>query len=487
MIKQWIKKYQVLPVQVRASAWFLVCAFMQKGISAVTTPIFTRLFTTAEYGRYSVFDSWLNIVTVFVSFNLSSGVYIQGMVKFEEERKKYVSSIQGLSSALVVVWTIIYISFHNFWNGLFSLTTVQMLAMLLMIWTSSVFKFWSVGQRIDFKYRKLVLVTILVSLAKPALGIFLVLHAEDKVTVRILGLALVELVAYSGFFFSEMYQGKRFFDWKIWKYAFFFNLPLLPHYLSSMVLNSADRIMISRMVGEDTAGIYSLAYSVSLIMTMFNTALLQTIEPWLYKKIKANQLEELPKVAYPTFIMIAGVNIALIAFAPEIVSVFAPPEYYDAIYIIPPVAMSGYFMYAYSFFAAFEFYYEKTVYISTATVIGAVVNVILNFIFINIFGYYAAGYTTLFCYILYAVFHYCFMQKLSYYSLGNVHIYNTKIILTITAVFMAAGFLFLFTYRNSLLRYGFIVIFMVCLILWRKAIINAVRQIMSIRKNKDET
>ena len=485
MIKQWIKKYHALPVQVRASAWFLICAFMQKGISAVTTPIFTRLLTTTEYGQYSVFDSWLNIVTVFVSFNLSSGVYIQGMVKFEEERKKYVSSIQGLSSALVVVWTIIYISFHNFWNNLFSLTTVQMLAMLLMIWTSSVFKFWSVGQRVDFKYRKLVLVTILVSLAKPILGILLVCYAEDKVTARILGLVLVELVAYTGFFFSEMHQGKRFFDWKIWKYAFFFNLPLLPHYLSSMVLNSADRIMISRMVGEDTAGIYSLAYSVSLIMTMFNTALLQTIEPWLYKKIKVNQLEELPKVAYPTFIMIAGVNIALIAFAPEIVSVFAPPEYYDAIYIIPPVAMSGFFMFAYTFFAAFEFYYEKTGYISIATVIGAVVNIILNYIFIRVFGYYAAGYTTLFCYILYAVFHYCFMVKLCHDSLGDAHIYSTKILLAITAGFMIFGFLFLFTYQSIYLRYSMITFLIVCLIIRKKTVFNAVKQIILIRKNKD--
>lgn len=485
MLKKWINKYQELPVQVRASAWFLICAFMQKGISAVTTPIFTRLLTTTEYGQYSVFDSWLRIVTVFVSFNLSAGVYIQGMVKFEEQRKKYASAIQGLSFTLIFLWTIIYISFHDFWNNLLALTTVQMLAMFLMIWTSSVYNFWSVGQRMDFRYRKLVFVTLLVSFAKPVLGIFFVLHAEDRVTARILGLAFVELVAYSGFFFSEMYKGKTFFDWKIWKYAFLFNLPLLPHYLSGMVLNSADRIMISRMVGEDTAGIYSLAYSVSLIMTMFNTALLQTIEPWLYKKIKSNQLNELSKVAYPTFIIIAGVNIVMIAFAPEIVAVFAPPEYYDAIYVIPPVAMSGYFMFAYSFFAAFEFYYEKTGYISIATVVGAVANIILNYVFIRIFGYYAAGYTTLFCYILYAVFHYCFMRKLCHEFLGYVQIYSAKILLAITAGFMILGFLLLFTYQSVILRYSIIVVLAACLVIWRKKLILIVRQIIFIRNSKD--
>ena len=77
-----------------------------------------------------------------------------------------------------------------------------------------------------------------------------------------------------------------------------------------------------------------------MIMTMVNTALMQTIEPWMYKKIKSKQISDISKVAYPAFVVVAGVNILLIAFAPEAIAIFAPTEYYDAIYVIPPVAMS---------------------------------------------------------------------------------------------------------------------------------------------------
>lgn len=45
-------KYRSIPVQVKASLWFLICAFLQKGISFITTPIFTRLLSTSEYGQY---------------------------------------------------------------------------------------------------------------------------------------------------------------------------------------------------------------------------------------------------------------------------------------------------------------------------------------------------------------------------------------------------------------------------------------------------
>ena len=81
MIRKFWNRYKGFPVQVRASLWFLVCSFLQKGISVITTPIFTRLLSTAEYGRYNVFDSWLRIVTIFVSHHLYSGVYTQGLVK----------------------------------------------------------------------------------------------------------------------------------------------------------------------------------------------------------------------------------------------------------------------------------------------------------------------------------------------------------------------------------------------------------------------
>lgn len=64
VMNKWIKKYQGMPVQVKASFWFLICSFLQKGISVLTTPIFTRLLTTVEYGRYNVFNSvWIDGVT----------------------------------------------------------------------------------------------------------------------------------------------------------------------------------------------------------------------------------------------------------------------------------------------------------------------------------------------------------------------------------------------------------------------------------------
>ena len=454
--KQFIQKYRSLPIQIKASVCFLICGFLQKGISIITTPIFTRILATTEYGQYSVFSSWNGIISVITTLNLAAGMYIQGMIKFEKERDAYSSSLVGLTTTLILLWFVIYICFSSFWNACLSLTTVQMLAMFITIWLGMIFAFWSAAERVMMRYKNLVLLTISASIVNPIVCIISVLYAEDKVTARILGNTVVQFIAFSGLFLSIMFRGKKFFSAKYWKYALYFNLPLIPHYLSDTILRSSDRIMIANIIGNSEAGIYSLAYSVSQIMVIFNTALMQTIEPWLYKKIHEKRTAEIINIAYPTFFIITGVNVLLIALAPEVVSFFAPKEYYEAIYVIPPVAMSVFFMFLYAFFAVFEFYCEKTIYVMISTLTGAVTNIILNFIFIKTFGYRAAGYTTLACYAIYVGMHYSFMKKVCAQELKIPNPYNIRTICLITFIFLAIGFIFLATYDFPMVRYGLI-------------------------------
>lgn len=483
-MRKLLLKYKKIPVQVRASFWFLMCSFLQKGISLITTPVFTRILTTTEYGQYSVFNSWVQILTPIISLNLYSGVYSQGVVKFENDRNKYSSSLQGLSLTLISLWLVIYVAFHGFWNNLFSFTTVQGLAMFAMIWATGSFNFWSMNQRVDFKYQKLVILTIVVSIIQPIIGIILVTCSTDKVTARIVGIAVVQLLFYTGTFISQMVKGHKFLDKRYWGYALSFNIPLLPHYLSLTVLSSSDRIMIGSMCGDDKAGIYTLAYSLSQVMVMFNTALLQTIEPWIYRKLRDKKVTDIASVAYPSFIIIAAVNLILIMFAPEAIAIFAPEEYHEAIWIVPSVALSVVFMFMYTFFATFEFYYEKTKHVAVATIGGAILNIILNFIFIRIFGYVAAGYTTLMSYILFAILHYCFMCKVCKEKMEGIHPYKLRYILVISGGSMLLGFVFLLSYNAPLVRYGLIGVSVLLMVCFFKPIIAIVQKLLNLKKQE---
>ena len=482
ILRNIVERYKNLPVQMKASFWFLTCSFLQRGISFVTTPIFTRILSTAEYGEFSVFNSWLQIITPIISLNLYSGVYSQGVVKFDDDRDRFSSSLQGLSLTLIAFWSIVYFIFRSSINSMLTMTTVQFVSLIIMIWANGSFSFWSMDQRVDFKYKKLVLIIISVSIIQPIVGITVILNSDNKVISRIISIALIQLLFYFGTFISQMKKGKSFFNKRYWFYALKFNIPLIPHYLSLTILSASDRIMISNICGNNEAGIYNLAYSVSQIMVIFNTALLQTLEPWIYKKIKAGKINEISKIAYPSFLLIAGVNLLLIMFAPEVIAIFAPADYMEAIEIIPSVALSVFFMFLYTFFATFEFYYEKTKYIAFSTVIGAVLNIILNYIFIKKYGYIAAGYTTLISYILFAVMHYVSMQNICREKINGNYPYSTKAILILSCLSIFLGLIFLFLYKVKTLRYIVILLTFIIFILLRKKIIYILKAFISLKK-----
>lgn len=473
-----LKKYKELPVEIKAAFWFLIGTFFQKAMSMVSTPIFTRIMSAEEYGEYNVFNSWFLIVSIIVTCQLSAGVYTQGIVKFDSEKREFSSCMQGLTLTLVLLWTIIYTFMMDFWNKLFDLSTFQVYSMLFLSWMTSAYNFWAIEQRVDLRYRKMLCMTAFVIIAQPALCIFLVIKSTDKVSARILGMVIVSCFAYSYCFWNQIKSGKKIFIKHYWKYALSLCIPLIPHYLSQIIMSTSDRIMIDRIIGSKEAGIYSLAYSISQIMTIFNTGLMQTIEPWLYKKIKKGELKNISAIAYKSMVGIALVNILLIIFAPEVVRIFAPEEYYEAIWIIPPVAMSVYVSFMYAFFAVFEFYYEKTKYISFATLVGAVINIVLNYLLIPVFGYYAAGYTTLFCYIIYVVMHYYFMSKICKENLIDEIPYDKNVLISISFVFFVISFVILFTYKHYLVRYSIMIVLMLAIFIMRKRIISIIRRII---------
>lgn len=477
-------KYLCLPVNVKASVWFLVSAFFQRGILVITTPVFTRIMTTVEYGEFNVFYSWYGIITILVTLNLFFGVYVRGLIKFEKENRIFSSSMEGLTLTLTLGWFAIYLLFPGLFYKILSLNAQKMICMFVIIWTNSAFSFWAAEQRVNLKYKKLVTLSIISVVVTPIIQILLMNFIFNKVMARIYGLAVINVLLYTPLFVKQMKNGKLFYSAKYWKYALSFNIPLLPHYLSQTILNSADRLMINDMIGTGEAGIYSLAYSISQIMTIFNSSLMQTMEPWLYKKIRDKKTNEISQIAYSAFCLIAVVNLILIVIAPEVIVIFAPKEYYSAIWIIPPVAMSVFFQFLYTFFAVFEFYYEKTKYITIATMVGAVVNVILNYIFIKIYGYYAAGYTTLICFILYAVFHYIFMNKLIKQNHSNEKAYNLKVLLFISIIFLFLGFSILFTYNYPIIRYSVIIILILVMSVKYKILIKLLSKFVNIRKER---
>ena len=119
-----------------------------------------------------------------------------------------------------------------------------------------------------------------------------------------------------------------------------------------------------------------------------------------------------------------------------------------------------------------------------ASVIGALLNIILNYIFIKQFGYMAAGYTTLACFMVYSIAHYVLMRKVCRECCDGGYPYDTKKIVLITMPFLVFGFIFMVTYDFPVIRYGLAAVVVIVVIIMRKRIIGIVKNIMNLKKQK---
>ena len=87
---------------------------------------------------------------------------------------------------------------------------------------------------------------------------------------------------------------------------------LIPYFLSTTVLNQADRIMINNMVGSAEAGIYSVAYAIAMLMLLVNTAISDAFVPWMFRRLKNKEYKDIEPVTNKILVLVAAMNILVV-------------------------------------------------------------------------------------------------------------------------------------------------------------------------------
>lgn len=476
LIKKGMKSYKEMPITAKATLWFLICNIMQKGISLITVPIFTRMLSQEQYGQYSAYLSWLQIFTIICTFRLDFAVFNKAMSKFKMQRDRYTSAMQGLTSCLTLACFCVYLVFSKQINTLTELPTFIMIGIFCEIFFHAAFSFWSLRKRYEYHYRDVVFVTLLLSVLNPIIGVCAVTLSQNKGFARIVSCILVQASFGLVFYLINLYKGKKLVDLSFWKYALLFNIPLIPHYFSSYIIEHSDRIMIQKMCGLTFVALYSIAYNVGALVKIVTTSVNNAIIPWLYTQMEKKNFQAIEKQSIVMLGAIGVVVLGFILFAPELVYILAGEDYYDAIYVIPAVSVSSFFVFAYGILANIEFFYDLNKFTMYITAVGAILNLVLNFVMLPVFGYTAAAYTSLFSYIVAFAGHYIFVRHIVR-KRANVDIFSSNIYKMLLVGLVLSCFAALFLYQSTIIRYIFLSGLLLISVLKRKYIMSVLKTI----------
>lgn len=481
-MKSRLKKIKNAPVEVKASIAYTVCSIIQKSLSFITLPLFTRLLTTAQYGQYTIYASWMSIFAIFITLELPYGSFNTAMTNFKQDRNGYISSVQTICTLLMLVALVIYLPFHEFLNKFLELPTLLVVIMFIEILFQSSFSFWCGKKRFEYKYISIIIITLLITILSPILATVFIVNSEEKGYARILGYSFVTILFGFVLYCLNFIRGRKPFAKEYWKYALTFNLPLLIYYISQMIFSQSDRLMISHLCGVEKVGIYGVAFNLSIMLTFVINSINNAYTPWVYKKIDDKRPSDNKKVSIYIAILMAVSLTMLIWVAPEIIYIMAGNAYMEAIWIVPPVAGSVFLLLYAGYFTNIEFLYKKKMSLIIASVIPALVNIVLNYVFIRKFGYIAAGYTTFISYVLFAFMNYLFIYRYVKKGADLYGLFSLKYLLLILTGFIAVNLIGMALYNFMIIRFVVMAIVGLILIIFRKKIFA----LLKLLKNKEE-
>jgi O-antigen/teichoic acid export membrane protein len=210
--------------------------------------------------------------------------------------------------------------------------------------------------------------------------------------------AIIMVIPYTGLALRNLTPA---FELNVLKSALIFSLPLVPHSLSSWILELSDRVILQWYVPLDQLGIYSLAYTYGMLLSLVASSINFAWVPFILRIDACEGVAASQRLGQFGTYFALSICLGALFFsfaARPVITMMTPPAYHAAgqiaLWIVAGQLLAGLYYYPVNYL----FLRRRTSVIPWITVVAAIVNIGLNFWLIPYFGVIAAAWTTFIAY-----------------------------------------------------------------------------------------
>ncbi|MBU0540820.1 MAG: oligosaccharide flippase family protein [Gammaproteobacteria bacterium] len=174
-----------------------------------------------------------------------------------------------------------------------------------------------------------------------------------------------------------------------------FGAGLLPHSVLSQIIRQSDRLFILHFIGLAAAGEYAVGWQVASIMLVLLSTFNQAWTPYLFQNLaNADELSKckIVRLSYGIALGFVALFLAVNLASPVIFSTLISSKYQEAQRFVPYIALGYLFLGFYTLVTDYIFYTKKTYLFSILTTASAVINIAMNYVFIERFGAVGVAY-----------------------------------------------------------------------------------------------
>jgi len=194
------------------------------------------------------------------------------------------------------------------------------------------------------------------------------------------------------------------FDRKLMIKMLRFSSPLVIVGIAGAINDVADKIILKFMWPDHATalanvGVYGAGYRLAVIMTLYIQMFRYAFEPFMFSIYGRKDDKETYARIMNYFVILGLLIFLMVSFYMDGIKYFLGKNFQEGIGITPIILMANLFLGIYYSLSVWYKVKDKTLYAAVIASLGALITLVINFVFIPKIGYWASAWATLTCYV----------------------------------------------------------------------------------------
>jgi len=366
-------------------------------------PIYTRIFSPDEYGIIAMLVTLSGMFTILMTMGLNASqsyYFMEAKNKKTAKTEEIVTSILQLKIILSIIMALVISVFSPLLVKFFFKGPIPIGYMYLVV----IFTFFAVFAvhsmeifRLTYGVWNYIFLSLLRLISGAGFILLLICIYDMGIKGYLIGILIGSFIAMVvGLLVTKRY----YMYWKkvdrnLWKDFLKFGLPLVPASLIWWVMHASDRWFIMHLISPYALGLYATGAKFILLITLAVEAFRKAWWPLALDMMhKKDSPEFFQRVSLWYLILGSVAAVALTAVSPYLVGFIADKRYFEAWRIIGVLCWYPIF-YGFYLISTIGIFKSKKTYIAIVVfALAAIINIILNFILIPIYGLIGAAVAT---------------------------------------------------------------------------------------------
>ena len=400
-------------------------------LNYLLVPIYTRVLDEGQYGAASWFYAVAAFMGVIYTYGMETAFFRFAQKDTVDKEKVFSTSAISVAlssvimSALIIIfatelanWTKnegreSYFIFFAIIFGADAITTIPFA--------------WLRHQNNPLRFAMLRLLSIAVNIGLNLLFYIVVPFLSnrgllapldtDGVSIKWMFIAnVMSSIVILPFFMKELRLLKHGLDTKLWLEMFTYAYPLIFMGFAGMINETLDRVLLKYLITDQASaeiqiGIYSANYKLAIIITLFIQAFRFGAEPFFFAQAKKSDSRIIYARVMQYFMLICATIFVGVLLYLDIFKSFIGDKFWSGLTVVPILLLANVFLGAYYNLSIWYKLTDKTKMGAIVSLIGAVITVILNWLWIPTMGYMGSAWATLICYFSMAAISFSLGQK----------------------------------------------------------------------------